>query len=134
MSQKEKSLRPHHVFCLHFQIDFPERGKDFTGKIAELKRCVQNEEDVRFQLAKGPDEVCSVCPAFDGKGCAHPDGDEREVKKWDQILLETFKLDFGDSLTAKEIKEILVTRYPIVLCKRCLLPGKKLCTPPRDGK
>ena len=132
MSQKEKSLRPHHVFCLHFQIDFPERGEDFTGKVTELKRCVQHEEDVRFQLTEGPDEVCSVCPAFDGKGCAHSDGDEREVKKWDQILLDTFKLDFGDWLTAKEVKEMLAKHYPIALCKRCLLPGKKLCTPPRD--
>ncbi len=134
MSQQEKSLRPHHVFCLHFQINFPERGKGFTGKISEIKQFVRDEKDVHFKLAEGPDEVCSVCPAFDGKGCSHPDGDEKEVRKWDQILLKTFKLNFGDSLTAREVKEILEKSYPIKLFQRCPLPVKELCNPPIAGQ
>ena len=134
MFQEEKCLRPHHVFCLHFQIDFPERGEAFTGKISEIKRFVRDEKAVCFKLAEGPDEVCSVCPAFNGQGCSHPDGDEKEVRKWDLILLKTFKLNFGDSLTAREVKEIIAKNYPIMMCAKCPLPGKELCNPPRAGQ
>lgn len=131
MSQEERCLRlrPHHVFCLHFQVDFPERGEDFTSKVSEIKRFVRDAREISFKLAEGPDEICSVCPAFNGKGCGHPDGDEREVRKWDHLLLKTFKLNFGDSLTAREVKEIIGKSYPIELCKRCPLPRKKLCNP-----
>ena len=48
--------------------------------------------------------------------------------------LKTFKLNFGDSLTAREVKEILVKSYPIKLCQRCPLPGKELCNPPIAGQ
>jgi len=129
MSKRIRCLRPHHVFCLHFQVDFPERGEDFIGKISEIKHSVRDEQEIRFKLTDGPDEVCSVCPAFDGKECGHPDGDEREVRRWDRILLTTFDLGFGDVLTAGEVKKILAKSYPIALCKRCPLPRKKLCDP-----
>lgn len=129
MSEEERWLRPHHVFCLHFQVDFSERGKGFTDKISEIKRSVREEHEVSFKLTEGPDDVCSVCPAFDGTGCGHPDGDEKEVKKWDRILLKAFELHFGDVLTASEVKKMLRKNYPIELCKRCPLPGKKLCDP-----
>jgi hypothetical protein len=134
MSQEERRLRPHHIFCIHFQIDFPERGEGFTSKISKIKQFVRDGGEVSFKLSEGPDEVCSVCPAFDGKGCGHSDGDEREVRKWDHILLKTFKLNLGDSLTAREVKEIIFKRYPIELCKRCPLPRKKLCNPYKTGQ
>ena len=98
--------------------------------ISEIKRCIREEHEVNFVLTEGPDDVCHVCPVFDGKGCGHPDGDEPEVRKWDHILLKTFGLSYGDSLPSARVKEILEKDYPIPLCTRCLLPGKKLCNPP----
>ena len=114
---------------LNFQVDFPERGENFNGKVLEIKHSVRDEKEIGFKLTEGPDEVCSVCPAFDGKGCSHPDGDDREVRKWDRVLLKTFDLDFGDVLSAEEIKKILAENYPIAQCKRCPLPRKKMCDP-----
>ena len=131
MSKRKKCLRPHHLFCLYYQIDFPERGRDFIKAISEIKQCIRKKQEVSFELAQGPDEVCNVCPAFNGKGCGHPDGDEQEVSKWDHILLKTFNLSYGDSLTAAQVKKILEKDYPIPLCKRCRLPSKKLCSPPK---
>ncbi len=117
---RRRRLRPHHLFCQVFQTySFEERTETFRKELEGLKDAVRAGHDVEVELTEGVDELCHLCE-FKGKaGCAHPDGGEEDVKKWDSILLKELNLNYGTIVTAREAKALINRNYPLVVCRRC---------------
>ena len=113
-------LRGHHVYCLRFlTVGFEDRGSKFYEVEGKIKRILDSQPDSTIEIIEGVDELCKECPLCIEDRCTSSEGDEREVRKWDAIILKELGLSFGSVLTAGELQKLAKERSPLNLCQRC---------------
>ena len=123
-------LRPHHLFCSHFLGFFdPSRGEHYTQARAKLVRLFTNDLQ-ELQVKEGSDFLCITCPYFNGAGCAHSNGDEIQVMKWDTGVIDGMGLHFGQTVTVAEVKSFIKEKMPLDFCtNRCPYRKENRCNP-----
>ena len=128
IEEEVQYLRAHHIFCLNFlKTAFPERGPRFEERLCKFKEMVESTVPFKVRIQKGVDTICDVCLFNREDRCAHPEGDEKEVLKWDAIILKELSLQVGDVITGEDLRTILRESYPLNLCKRCKYKKMGVC-------
>ena len=115
------NLRAHHIFCVPF-LDplFSDRGEAFNRVEAMIKKVLlSDDKGTMVEVNEGVDELCRECPLCKNNGCASPRGDEKEVRKWDSIILKRLGLKIGEALSVGDIQSIINQKAPLDLCFRC---------------
>jgi len=120
-------LRPHHVYCERFSTwNIPERGEAFNMVECKIRDIITSDVDTLIEVVEGVDELCEVCPLRQNDRCESPQGNEDEVRKWDEIILEGLGISYGDRFSAKSIRRLIDEKAPLPFCRtRCKL--KEVC-------
>jgi len=123
-------LRPHHIYCFHILgLTDPERGQDYLKARDEIEKAFIDEEG-EVEVNQGPDMLCQPCTYYDGKGCAHPKGDETQVKKWDAKILQGLDIEYGQVIRIDELKRLIKGNAPLDFClNRCPYQKADACDP-----
>ena len=109
-------LRPHHAYCIHFMsLSYPQREAAYEDARDIIERLLQDETK-SIEMREVPDILCQSCPYFDGQACAHPEGDEKAVKKWDAAILKVLGLESGQTLSVPELKSLIKEKAPLPFC------------------
>ena len=111
-------------------MDFhdPQRGKKFNEAVDNLMSLLRGEGEI--EVKEGPDFVCEACPYYDGQGCFHPRGDEKEVRKWDKRVLEGLGLEYGQMLMARKTRDLIEDKSPLKFCiEKCPHSKRNDCNP-----
>ncbi|MFH0811156.1 MAG: DUF1284 domain-containing protein [Pseudomonadota bacterium] len=97
-------LRGHHLICLHF---YHGEGYDaeFVSHLSVLLGRAEIGEAVL--VVEGPDEVCGICPWFNGQICEHSAGAEAEIRDMDATAMRLLNVAPGDSVAWPALQEHL---------------------------
>ncbi len=110
-------LRPHHIMCEPFLVlETFERGQAFAALATLIKQSLETESDMVIQVVEGPDDLCEECPLCKNDHCQSPDGDEASVRRWDEIVLKTLEVVYGDRLTGAQFMARIKKKVPTSLC------------------
>lgn len=123
-------LRPHHIYCFHMLglID-PDRGPDYLNTRDEIERAFIDRKG-EVEVNQGPDILCASCTYYNGDGCAHPKGDETQVKKWDDRIIQELNLEYGHVLSIDDAKSLIRENAPLDFCiNRCPYSTTGACDP-----
>ena len=116
-------LRAHHLYCAFFadsSFCHPERGKDFLLVEERVKRLMKGDSDEQIELVMGIDDVCHVCPFYEGDSCQHPNGGDDNTRKHDSIILKGLDVPAGTAMPADEWCEVFKRTSPLSICQnRC---------------
>ena len=119
-------LRAHHICCIRFwDMSFGDRGTGFLRVRDEIKRVLDSHPDAAITAIEGSDELCQQCPLCVEGGCSSPQGDEKEVGKWDALLLRELGVSYGTTLASAEWQKLIEEKIPFKLCQRC--QWKQVC-------
>lgn len=115
-----KRLRAHHIFCSpYISAEYPERSEEFSKIKKSIRDALLNRPETEVTVIEGVDELCAFCVHNVNGRCAHPKGDETQVRKWDAILLKALGVTFETCKTAGEWRELLAQKTPFKLCPHC---------------
>ncbi|MFC2122493.1 DUF1284 domain-containing protein [Bacteroidota bacterium] len=110
-------------------LSYPQRGTAYEDARDIIERLLQDETK-RIEMREVPDILCQPCPYFDGQACAHPEGDETAVKKWDAAILKVLGLEPGQTLSVPELKSLIKERAPLSFCiTKCPYCHDSQCNP-----
>ena len=123
-------LRPHHAYCIHFMsLSYPQRGSAYEDARDKVENLLQDETK-SVEMKACPDLLCESCTYFNGQACAHPEGDETAVQKWDKGILKGLGLETGRKLGVPELKALIKERVPLAFCvNRCPYCRDGQCNP-----
>jgi len=110
-------------------LSYPQRGSAYEDARDKIERLMQDEMK-HIEMREVPDMLCHSCPYFDRQACAHPEGDEQAVKKWDTGILKGLGLESGQMLSVPELKSLIKERTPLSFCvTRCPYSRNSRCNP-----
>ena len=123
---KVMKLRAHHICCTRFwDMSFGDRGAGFLRVRGKIKSVLYSRPNTKVAVIEGTDELCQQCPLCVEGGCSSPQGDEKEVRKWDALLLRELGVSYGTTLTSAEWQRLIEEKIPFKLCRRC--QWKQVC-------
>lgn len=127
------NLRPHHIYCTFFyDFEDPERKEEFKQTYEEVKNALRNGENAIIKIEENTDIVCKVCDHYDPDEeiCAHPQGGEEEVQKWDHKILKELNKETGDKIHVKDLRDLIEKKHPLKFCKeKCPYMKAGKCDP-----
>jgi len=123
-------LRLHHLYCNRFMtLTLLERDYRFQEASENLKKLLE-DITTNIDIGHGPDFVCEVCPAFNGQGCIHPNGDEQAVRKWDARIIHGLGLKEGQRLNVSQLNKLIEENSPLSFClTKCAYYRNNHCNP-----
>ena len=128
---RNMSVRPHHAICAHFFA-----GKDYNEQFVEhmyrILTMLKNDNS-SVTLTSECDCICSKCPNNNNGKCT---ADEK-VRKIDSRTIEILGMNFGNSLTWRELcetteRKIIITGKLKDVCCGCEwinICDRKKCLP-----
>ena len=80
-------IRPHHVLCLN---NFISKGycDEFSKNMAQVKKALESDANTKVVIAKGCDDICSLCPHRIGQKC---DTDDKVIS-FDKNALKVLEI------------------------------------------
>ncbi|MFO7153149.1 MAG: DUF1284 domain-containing protein [Bacillota bacterium] len=113
-------LRGHHLVCLHFY-----QGDGYPAEyLDDMKKVIGRvNEAEKIRVVWGPDDVCASCPYLSEGRCGYQDGMDEEIKELDLKALELLKVDPGEEVNWREIKEKVASAsrdWFLSFCKGCV--------------
>jgi hypothetical protein len=121
-------LRPHHLICnTYISLQGLERNNEqFMRAVLKVRDVMLSHEDTIIQITEGVDGLCALCPDCRDLRCGSPQGDEDAVRKWDARILQGLGLKYGETRTAKAVRDLVAEKAPLEFCRsRC--PWKNTC-------
>ncbi len=117
--QKPLAVRTHHLMCV-------SRGA-LTGSkhptLSPLLELIRREPDRAIRVVVGPDDICIPCPHWNGTECVRSEGMEPKNRRKDARFLEVLGLTEGQTMTAREIYDLIAERITIEdlrdICPTC---------------
>jgi hypothetical protein len=88
-----RSLRGHHLICLHF---FQGEGYD-RPFVQHLRRVLAEVSRRGVRIVEGVDDVCQACPHIKERECAYKKG-EAEIRRLDELALALLKVRHGEEI------------------------------------
>lgn len=116
-------LRSHHLLCLtHFQDK--EYSHDFTVRVKNIWRKLQDNPQLRVQIVAGPDDVCRFCPHIGNQGCQKgSEEEERQIRVMDERVLASLGLTVHQSFpwqwVRSHIEKIIGPAELWYICSGC---------------
>jgi len=116
-------LRFHHLLCI---LGFQGLGYDekFVEGMKRIVQKIKESPDLEIKIIKGCDDICSACPFnIDGYCENEVVGGEERAKERDKQIAESLNLKAEDTLTVKEVMDLLKKEIKpgdlAVICKDC---------------
>jgi len=110
-------------------LSYPQRGSAYEDARDKIEHLLQ-DATASVEMKTCPDLLCETCPYFDGQGCAHPEGDETAVQKWDAAILKGLGLESGQTLSVAGLKALVKESVPLAFCvNRCPYCRDSRCNP-----
>jgi len=116
-------LRAHHLLCI---LGFRGLGYDekFIKKMEGVIQRIKEHPDLRIEIIKECDDICSACPFnIDGLCKNEAVGGEKAVREKDQEVAERLELKEGKGSSIKEILNLIKEKIKpgdlSVICKDC---------------
>ncbi len=97
-------LRGHHLICLQFFRDGPEKLRD---KVLEVVSRAEKGEEI--EIVEGADDVCTSCPYFKDGVCRYSENAEEEIREMDRKALELLNLNVGMKVSWSDVKSRILT-------------------------
>jgi len=123
-------LRAHHIYCVPFlkpgySEQASDRGEDFIRVVDKIRQTIHEESDKTVEVIWGTDELCQACPFCRDNSCQSPDGDEKDIRKFDSIILKGLGVSAGTILPVSEWRRLIEQKSPLDFCRRCTV--RPLC-------
>ena len=122
LSDKSKTslhIRAHHLLCMKY---FKGKGysKEFVSNFYEIIKKLDDNPTIK--VINYPDIICSPCPHNVNNKCVKKGlGNERKVKKKDEIIMKHLGLSLNQELKGKEARELVNSNLAKLrrTCKDC---------------
>ncbi|MEK6820228.1 MAG: DUF1284 domain-containing protein [Nanoarchaeota archaeon] len=115
-------LRAHHLLCIP---RFYGRGYNgqYEKSFEEICRTIRENPEVKVQIVRGTDQICSRCPYEQGDACNKRAGINHWILFQDQKVLYKLGISVGDFFAAKDIFRLSIEKISPKdiegICKGC---------------